>query len=247
MSGPAAALLTALIPSRGETTHQAPDVLPMAKGVLFHIVPSGRIYVRPLPDGTAKELIDGVSPRYVSTGYLAFVRDTSLWAAPFNVDRLEVSGPAVRLAEGILIGPIVANDGTLAYVSGVPPAVQLVWVTRQGLEEPADLDVADFNYVALSPDCKRVALTRGTSQTSLDLWVGDFARRTLTRLTTGGVNTFPLWTRDGGSIVYSSTLVGGRNIFRLAADGSGKCRAAHQQVQISNRPGPGLQMEARSC
>ncbi len=232
-AGGEASSLTALDRSRGETTHQAPEVLPMGKGVLFHTVPSGKIFVRPFPNGPPKELIDGLWPRYVSTGHLAFRRDRSLWAAPFNVERLEVTGPAVRLAEGILSAPVVARDGTLVYVSGLPPSVQLVWVTRQGHEEPADLDAADFNDVALSPDGKRVVLSRGSSQTSLDLWIGDFARRTLTRLTTGGVNTFPLWTRDGRSVVYSSTIEGGRNIFRRAADGSDKAErlttSANQQ------------------
>ena len=214
--------LTALDASRGETTHQAPEVLPMGRGVLFHTVPAGKISVRPLPDGAPKALIDGAFPRYVSTGYLAFRRDRSLWAAPFNLDRLEISGPAVRLAEGLLSAPVVSSDGTLAYVSGVPPTVQLVWVTPQGHQEAAELDAANFADVALSPDGKRVAVTRGTDQNSLDLWIGDFARRTLTRVTTGGVNTFPLWTPDGRSVVYSSTIEGGRHIFRSAADGSAK-------------------------
>jgi eukaryotic-like serine/threonine-protein kinase len=227
-------LLTTLDASRGDVTHESPDVLPQGTAVLFYALGSGKVLARSLPDGAPKELIEGQWPRYVAGGHLAFVRGTSLWAAPFSADRLEVSGPAVRLAEGILGPPVVAGDGTLAYVSGVPSRAQLVWVTRQGHEDAADLDAVDLSDVALSPDGRRAVITRRTGTGFSDLWIGDLTRRSLTRLTTeGGINVFPLWTQDSDSVVYSSTLGGGRNIFRRPADGSGRperlTRSANQQ------------------
>src|SRR5207248_363568 len=81
----------------------------------------------------------------------------------------------------------------------------------------------------------RSSLSGGGYAGSDDVWIGDFARRTLTRLTTEGINQFPLWTPDGRSVVYSSTIGGGRNIFRLAADGSGK---PERLTQSANQQSP---------
>ena len=226
--------LTTLNPARGDISHLTPEVLPQAKAFLFSAFPAGKILAHSIADGTEKEVIDGVSARYVTSGHLAFVRGTSLWAVPFNAERLEVTGPAARLAEGIVGTPAISQDGTLVYVSGIPSRMRLVWVSRRGVEEDAGLEPADFFDVALSPDGRRVLTSRGSYSDRIELWIGDFVRRTVTRLTTeAGINAFPLWTPDGTSVVYSATLEGGRNIFRRLADGSGKperlTRSTNQQ------------------
>ncbi len=56
-----------------------------------------------------------------------------------------------------------------------------------------------------------------------DIWIWDFARKTLTRLTFGpAIDRHPVWTPDGQRVAFSSTRDGGvENLFWKAADGTG--------------------------
>jgi Tol biopolymer transport system component len=141
----------------------------------------------------------------------------------------------VRLAEGILGAPALAGDGTLAYVSGVGSRVQLVWVTRQGHDEAVDLETGDFGDVALSPDGHRLDWHPRELRDEFRLVDRRPHAADAHQVDDGRRCRFPLWTRDSRSIVYSSTLEGGRNIFRRAADGSGK---PERLTQSTNRQSP---------
>ena len=48
----------------------------------------------------------------------------------------------------------------------------------------------------------------------------DFARDTLTRLAYGWNNNWPVWTKDGATLIFGSTRDGADGTFRQAADGS---------------------------
>ena len=70
-----------------------------------------------------------------------FARENSLWAAPFDVDRLELTGDPIRVLEAVRVHPgtglaqfAVAANGSLVYVpTGVAPSGStLVWVDRRG-------------------------------------------------------------------------------------------------------------------
>ena len=72
-------------------------------------------------------------PLYASSGHLIYHRDgRGIWAIPFSLDRLEVTGDAFPVApDGTQ--PTVAADGTLAYVPVVPRVrSRLVRVDRSG-------------------------------------------------------------------------------------------------------------------
>jgi serine/threonine-protein kinase len=218
----------------GDVAHFMPEMLPGGRSVLFSSIPDSKIHLISLDGTQDKTLVEGLWPRYSPSGHLLFLRDTSLWVAPFDPDRAELTGPAVRVLEGVLGPPAISADGTLAYLSGVPPRIQLVWVDRQGGETPVDVDPADFFDVDISPDGRRLAVSRGTAFTTTDIWVYDLERKTSNKLTTDlGLSVFPLWTRDGQALVYSATREGHRNLFRRSADGSGTVQrlttSAYQQ------------------
>ena len=90
------------------------------------------------------------------------------------------------------------------------------------------------SYVAprLSPDGTRVALEVRDQEN--DIWVWDFVRETLTRVTFDpGIDWAPAWTPDGRRVVFGSQLGGGASsLFLRAADGSGAIERLTQSANI---------------
>ncbi|MBI3403251.1 MAG: PD40 domain-containing protein [Acidobacteria bacterium] len=115
----------------------------------------------------------------------------------------------------------VSRNGSLAYISGdAQGALTLVWVDRGGHEEPVGAPPRSYVYLRLSPDGQRVALDIRDQEN--DVWIWDFARRVLTRLTTDpSLDQFPIWTPDGRRIVFASSRAGAPNLLWQAADGTG--------------------------
>jgi len=79
-----------------------------------------------------------------------------------------------------------------------------------------------YGDLAFSPDGKRLAMDI-TSESGTNIWVYEWERDTLTRLTfAGNVSRYPVWTPDGQRIVYSSS---GKwsvlNLWWIRADGGG--------------------------
>lgn len=95
---------------------------------------------------------------------------------------------------------------------------QLTWVDRKGVTLSTAGEPGQWGTIAVDKDEKRAVLVnRETS----DLWLMDFARRIKSRFTTGEANDVnPLWTPDGGSVVWLA--VGeASNTYVKKADGSG--------------------------
>jgi Tol biopolymer transport system component len=114
--------------------------------------------------------------------------------------------------------------GTLAYVPGGSQAGQrrLVWVSRNGTEQPLPAPTRAYWNPRISPDGRRVAV--GIADQESQVWLYDLSRETLTRLTFGGSqNSVPTWTPDGKRIAFQSNFnkEGPLNIFWQLADGSG--------------------------
>ena len=237
-TGGNAQAITKLDASRGDDWHWGPHILPGGRDVLYSTAPSSKIVAISLATGEQKELTEGSWPQYVPSGHLVFLRGTSLWAVPFDSNRVAVTGTAVRLLDGVVGLPAVSRDGTLVYLSGVPQLVKLVWIDRQGREDPLDLAPAAINDVALSADGKQLAVSIGSFFDKQDIWIGDLSRTTLSRLTTPAtLNAYPLWSRDGTHLVYSSNLEGGRNLYQRPANASGQPERLTRSVSQHRRGG----------
>ncbi len=182
--------------------------------------------------------IMGMSPHYLPTGHLVYVDlEGSLFAVPFDVSRLEVSGTAVPLVEAVAVKAVgsanyaVSDSGRLVYQSGAVAGVprSLVWVDREGREEPisAELRADQYVYPRLSPNGMALAFALAENvddpSTDADLWVLDLARGLRSRITFGGNNrTFPSWTPDGTRVTFSDGNTG-QNALRVARmDASGQ-------------------------
>jgi serine/threonine-protein kinase len=84
--------LTSLNRARGDVSHEHPFLLPDGRLALFTVVTRERQHIAAvrLDTGEVHLLTEGSQPRYVAGGYLVFVRDSTLWAAPFAPDSLTI-------------------------------------------------------------------------------------------------------------------------------------------------------------
>ncbi len=164
-----------------------------------------------------------------ASGNLLYVRDRSLVTQFFNPDRLETSGPAVPIAEQELekalassqSGFAVSQNGELVFQSATDAPTRLVWFDAGG-KELGQLSEAGYKDPSLSPDGRYVAVSSDDEHNGKHfIRVYDLARGISTRLTNGGSEEFPTWTRDGKEITYVATAGKSSEIETIAADGSG--------------------------
>jgi serine/threonine-protein kinase len=242
--------LTAL--ARGEATHRWPQVLPGGRAVLYTVSATTGVFanawlvVQPLPAGTPQIVQRGGSyGRYLPSGlgspkraereggHLTWVHDGTLFAAPFDLATLAVTGPAVPVVTGVLTSTnsgnaqmAVSHTGTLVYLPGgeSASAATIDWLTRDGKTMPLRFTPANWSGVQIAPDGRRLAFSL-TDTAKSDVWTYDLARDASTRSTFGpGTERQPVWTPDGQRLVYASAGKDGivQNLYWQRADGSGE-------------------------
>src|SRR5262245_30836297 len=225
--------LTTLDSSKGETAHIRPQFLPGGRHVLFTVMTQGdaQFAVRDL-DKTDYRTVSkgGTNGQYVASGHLTFVRGTTLFALPFDVSRLEVTGGEVPVVEDVsTIGPpgsadySVSPSGVLAYFSS-PGAngTTLAWADRTGQTKLLPGQSRQlWGTGRLSPDGRVVANGISNDKNRRDVWTFEVERGTLTRLSFAGpadANDFPIWTPDGRRVIYSGSVDGKHGLYMVPAD-----------------------------
>jgi Tol biopolymer transport system component/predicted Ser/Thr protein kinase len=245
--------LTTLNQQAGEVTHRWPQVLRGSKDVIFTEHTRGNqfgdaeIAVYSTVSGKSKTVVHGGSyARYVPSGHLVYVHNGTLFAVPFDSKRLEITGQSVPAVEGVASNPgnggaqfSFSDTGTLMYVAGsaVSSDVSIYWMDAAGKFTSLRETPGNYYILAISPDGKRLAMEI-TSGNRTDIWVYEWERDTLTRLTFAGEsNTHPVWTPDGQRIVYGSAEKGTvSNLWWIRADGSGDAQRLTQS-NYSKVPG----------
>jgi serine/threonine-protein kinase len=233
--------LTTLDQQAGESTQRWPQVLPGGKAVLYTsgaggvgiIFEDADINVYSMASGQRKTLLrhGGFYVRYLPSGHLVYMHAGTLFAVPFDLRRLEVTGQPTPILEGVGASPGVggaqfsfSENGSIAYVAsgGRGQNVSIYWMDRAGKFTPLRETPGSYSSPAFSPDGKRLALEFNDGKRS-DIWVYEWERDAITRLTFAGEgNTSPVWTPNGQRIVYSSREKGGTsNLWWIRADGGG--------------------------
>jgi serine/threonine-protein kinase len=247
--------------AQSEVNQRWPEILPGGKVVLFTSSRSPGSYhdadlvVQPLAGGARKVVVRGGSyGRYLHSGHLAYVHNGTLLAAPFDLKRMEVTGRAVSLIEGVSSNAAsggaqvaVSATGTLVYLaeashSGAP----IHWMDRKGRLTLLRATPANWAELVFAPDGRRLALTI-TDASQSDIWTYEWARDTLTRLTSDPANDVaPVWTPDGRRIVFASNRADTStlNLYWERTDGTGGTQrlteSRHPQVPASWHPAGNL-------
>jgi len=230
---------------KGEGAH-GPQLLPDGRTVLFTLSAGSanwdqaKMVAQSLDTGARKVLFEGgTDARYVDTGHLVYVTQGSLLALPFDIPSLQVTGGPVPLvdevaqADGGATGAAhfsVSRDGTLVYTSegeGTFFRRTLVWVDRNGREEPITVPPRAYTYVRLSPDGTKIALD--IREDANDIWTWDLTRGSMTRLTrNAGLDRGPAWTSDSKRVAFSTAMGSEEAAYIQPADGS----SAPQQLSM---------------
>lgn len=189
-SGGTAQALTSPDPGKRERTHRWPEILPGSKAVVFTIgsVDSidyyldAKIAVQSLETGKREVLpVEGTFARYDPAGYLVFAQRGGLFAAPFDLKRLQVTGPAVRVLDDVAMDAStgamdfsLSRTGSLSYLPGGWSYADLVlaWVDRKGSVVPLPAPTRAYLNPHLSPDGNRVDVSDQGSG-SRGIWVYD--------------------------------------------------------------------------
>lgn len=184
-----------------------------------------------LTGGVVKPVMqNAIDPRYVETGYLLFLRGSSIMVAPFDPKAGEVTGEAVEAIPNVVSSKwadeasyAVSINGTLAYVPGGRrgPGRRLIRVDATGKAEPL-MNGTDalVGGLRVSPD--GTAMTVTTLRRNIDLWNFNFNRRALSLINNVGESWNPVWTPDGEQVLFQQTVPAkSRAMVHKRSDGSG--------------------------
>ncbi len=175
---------------------------------------------------------------------LYYVRDRSLMAQPFDLKRLQFTGPPETVSRQELeeapafsrAGFSVSDHGVVVFQSATESVSQLSWFDRSG-KELEGLPRADYRDPALSRDGALLAVSSDDDHNGKHyIHIYDFVRGTSTRVSEGGTEVFPVFSPDGKRVAYVVNNARTSQYIDIAAtDGSGKSeRLAASDFLIPN-------------
>jgi serine/threonine-protein kinase len=240
------------IPPGSKEVHRLPHVLPDGSGVLFTALDgnpfslaeweTARVEVMTFASAERQVVVRAAEDgRYVPTGHVLYARGDAIRAVPFDLASRRATGSPAGILKGVMRGVntfdtywetgaaqmAVSDSGTLVYVpGGIQPDSpwRFGWLDRTGRLEATPIPPGPYLSPSLSPDGTRVAFRGGGTKPGV--WIWDFARSNLIRVTSEASNRWPLWYPDGRQILYSRLDDTGRRMIvrQDAGGGTGTAR-----------------------
>jgi len=222
----------------GEASHRWPQILPGGEFVLFtgNRTPANwdDASIEVLSLKTLKLKVvqrGGYYGRYLPAGYLVYVHQGTLFGVPFDLARLEVRGTPAPLLEDVAANVTTgggqfdfSRTGAFLYLSGKAQSSgwTIAWMDSAGKLNPLPASRNTYVNPRLSPDGKKLAMAVAQSR-GAGIAVYDWQRDTLTQLTAGAGDRFPVWTPDGKYLAFQS-VSSGYSIQWIRADGGGEAQ-----------------------
>lgn len=170
---------------------------------------------------------DASDPRYVEPGYLFFQRRGYLFAQPFSLGQLRLTGEPIQVVSRQLsfggLGGIASYDvsGSVLVYQTQEDAKRHLFLADWSGKPLETLDSsAAYAGVRLSPDGKKVLASKADAQAhSSDLWIYDLEHRNWERASFEASKSdhWGLWSRDGATIVYAAAVEAHYNLYRIPA------------------------------
>jgi serine/threonine protein kinase/dipeptidyl aminopeptidase/acylaminoacyl peptidase len=208
--------------ANGEFAQLSPFVLPDNRTALVTVWDGKqalKIVALDMQTGTRKPVVENAtSARVAATplgNYLLFERANTIYAAPFDVENIAVTGSEVAIVDGVMTDRNlfhavydVADDGTLVYIPGTQyqELSRLVWLGDNGATTPFNEDHLSFAEPNFSADGNKLLVTLKDDQ--YKAYVYDIKRGTFERAITEGDTAASAISPDGSKIVYSTNRDG---------------------------------------
>ena len=226
--------VTTLDSTRQETGHRAPCFLPDGRHFLFSALPpkDGKfdICVGDLGSSRHTKLLQATSGvAYTAAGYLVFHRNGTLAVQRFDAAALKLVGAPVTLRENAAVsglagaaGLSLSDAGSLVYGTAVFPTARLAWYDLAARElERLPMPPVPVFGLDLSPDGRRVVLTRSSQVGESEVWTCDLERGVLTRLSEEpGTSEGGSWSPDGSRVAYFNSIAGPQHLVVRSVTGA---------------------------
>jgi serine/threonine-protein kinase len=223
--------IAATNPEGSEFNLRWPQILPGGKAVLYSVnhisgnYEASSFAVVTLADHKKKILLNraGMYARYLSSGHLAYLVKGKLVAARFDLDRLQIQGPATPILDEIATRPEIGfaqidftASGTTLYRKGSEGLKTVHWLRNGAQGEAVIAEPNFYSNPRVSPDGSRLAVVALDGSNSI-VWVYDLQRGSKIRLRSGAaLDSYPVWSADGRYLVFGSA--GG--LFWARSDGA---------------------------
>ncbi|HMD13912.1 MAG TPA: hypothetical protein VKI62_04755, partial [Bacteroidota bacterium] len=177
--------------------------------------------------------LHGTSPRFIETSggnYLLWSRSGNLYASLFDLSDLKVTGPEIKILDGIAVNAssgkagyavTEANNGTIAFMPGKLDTAKndFVWVDKNGTEKKAVTASGPYLMPMVAKNGKGLVILTGAVY---KIGLIDFGKNNVDLLFANGDNNLPKITPDGSSFVFVSNFEDGKyNVYLSRLDGIG--------------------------
>jgi Tol biopolymer transport system component len=212
-----------------QSSHRFPQFLPGGRQFLFYAQGTPQtagIYIGSLDSTETKRLTaSDAAGVYMPLGWLLWVRGGTLVAQRLDLAKLALNGDPISVVDPVGIdGNVqatavsVSATGLLAYRWAGQH--QLTWFDRSG-KALGTIGAPDNTLFSprVSPDGRRVAAYR-LVQSNANIWLLDATRTN--RLTFGAsLDGYPIWSPDGGRVVFRSNRKGHYDLYQTSSSNPG--------------------------
>ena len=187
----------------------------------------GNVFIQSIRTGERTKILEGATfPRYLPTGDLVYMAEGTLMRVSFDAARRQGTVGSAVAVEGVNYAGsahfAVSDTGVLVYIPGPARGGQtaVFFYDRKGAVTPLPLSRGSYSHPRVSPDGKQLAVETSDGTQSVISIYDLSGASAIRRLTFGGNNRLPIWSRDGKRIAFRSDREGDQGIYWQPADGS---------------------------